>query len=209
MSSAVNKQPVVGLFGTCGESTWREGFIARYNQEDIPFYNPQVAPGTWDPSMAAEEADHLAHDVVQVWPVTEDSYGTGSLVEQGYSIASSLRAPSPLPKFVVVKIDPEPAPHLNDSAARQESVRARKLALAHLRLNESPSVFQVGTMEDMLDTSVKLFNASTVLIDLVKSHNPAFQRFIQGRREADAFRLALQSGQLGKDVLDIAQGGGA
>jgi len=47
------QQLCVGLFGTCGGSTWRNKFIERYNNEDIMFFNPQVEE--WDPSMAAIE----------------------------------------------------------------------------------------------------------------------------------------------------------
>jgi hypothetical protein len=34
------KKPIIGLFGTCGNSTWREDFIELYNNEGLEYYNP-------------------------------------------------------------------------------------------------------------------------------------------------------------------------
>lgn len=153
---ALEEQPIVGLFGTCGNSTFRqEKFIPVYNNLQIPYFNPQVE--NWDPELAEVEADHLAHDVVQTWPVTGETYGAGSLAEQGYSIASSLRTDSPLPKFVIPMIEMKLSDSLTDPVARKESERARRLASSHLHKNASPNVFVVGSLDEMLDTSVTLY----------------------------------------------------
>ena len=66
--STIEAQPVVGLFGTCGDSTFRKDlFIPEYERLGIAYFNPQV--DDWKPEYADVEADHLATDTVQCWPV--------------------------------------------------------------------------------------------------------------------------------------------
>lgn len=203
--SAFEDQPVVGLFGTCGDSTFRQDlFIPAYQELKIPFFNPQVPAGTWKDEYADNEADHLAHDVVQCWPVLGCTYGGGSLGETGFSIASSLRAPTPLPKFIIPMIEMELSDDLTDDVARKESIRARTLVAKHLALNESPNVFVVSSLEEMLETSIILFGAAKALVELGKTKNPAYARFLHGRTQQQAFARALESGNLGQDVTAIA-----
>ena len=201
--SAFEEQPVVGLFGTCGDTTFRqELFIPTYEELGVCYFNPQV--DDWKPELAAIEADHLAHDVVQCWPVLGSTYGSGSLAEQGYSIASSLRAPTPLPKFVIPMIEMDLSDALTDDVTRKESLRARKLAAAHLALNASPNVFVVESLEEMLDVSITLYGAAKSLVELSQSKNPAFQRFMEGRTESEAFAAAIASGNLGRDAATLS-----
>jgi len=202
--SALEEQPVNGMFGTCGESTFRDDlFIPAYKQLDIAYYNPQVAPGTWRPEMADDEADHLAHDMVQTWPVLGITYGAGSLAEQGYSIASSLRADTPFPKFIIPLIELELSDDLTDEVARNESIRARKLATSHLARNASPNVFVVDSLEEMLETSITLHGVAKSLVELSRGNNPAFKRYMEGRREREAFASAMRAGLLGNDAATL------
>lgn len=39
----------IGLFGTCGTTTWRRDFIQTFEDLAIAYYNPQVAE--WDPGI--------------------------------------------------------------------------------------------------------------------------------------------------------------
>ena len=71
-----------GLFGTCGTTTWRQEFIDAYKDFAIDYFNPQVAD--WNPELAVLEAQHLVHDDIIVFPVTAQTYGTGSLAETGF-----------------------------------------------------------------------------------------------------------------------------
>lgn len=202
--SAFEEQPCVGLFGTCGDSTFRQDlFIPEYERQGISYFNPQV--DDWKPELADIESDHLAYDVVQCWPVLGSTYGAGSLAEQGYSIASSLRAPSPLPKFIIPMIELELSESLTDEVARKESLRARKLASTHLANNASPNVYLASSLEEMLEVSVVLFGAAKALVELSRTRNPAYQRFIEGRHANAAFAQALASGNLGTDVAKIAK----
>ncbi|QQS19493.1 hypothetical protein IPL85_04405 [Candidatus Saccharibacteria bacterium] len=203
--SAFEKQPCIGLFGTCGDSTFRQDlFIPEYDRLGIPYFNPQLPAGTWRPECSADEADHLAFDVVQCWPVTGETYGAGSLTEQGYSILASLRSESPYPKFVLPMIELELNPSLDDVVAMNESIRARKLAVAHMALNASPNVFMVTSLEQMLETSVTLYGVAQRLVEATIAYNPAYRRYIQGRREREAYRVAMEAGVFGENAQIIA-----
>jgi len=178
----VEQQPVVGLFGTCGNSTWRqELFIPAYEELGIPYFNPQMPE--WNPELIKVETDHAAYDTVQCWPVLGSTYGCGSLAEQGYSIASSLRARSPLPKYVIAMIEPDLNDDLTDPETRSESLRARKLGIGHMALSESPSFAIVGSLEEMLDVSITAYKAMREIVAVTRRHNPAYQRFQAEQRE--------------------------
>jgi len=200
--SAFEQQPCVGLFGTCGPTTFRQDlFIPEYDRLGINYFNPQVED--WKPELADIESDHLAYDVVQCWPVLGSTYGTGSLAEQGYSIASSLRAPSPLPKFVIAHIAMELDPSLTDEVAAKESMRARKLAKTHLENNLSPNVFVVDSLDEILEKSIILYGVAAQLVELGRSHNPAYRQFMQGRNERQAYAQAMKQGLLGSAATTL------
>ena len=79
----------IGLFGTCGSSAWRESFIKYYSENSIQFFDPIVED--WDPSCAAIESWHLAHDEILIFPITKETYGQGSLSESGFSIIQAMK----------------------------------------------------------------------------------------------------------------------
>ena len=70
---------VIGLFGTCGNSLWRDQFISVYKEKGIEYFNPQKED--WCPEDADIEAQHLVQDEIVLFPVTDESYGCGSLAE--------------------------------------------------------------------------------------------------------------------------------
>lgn len=144
----------IGLFGTCGSSKWRDSFIKTYNNLEISYFNPQVA--NWDPSLAVIEAEHLINDEIILFPVTSETYGTGSLSETGFSILSAIRSNEQ--RYFVIFIDPtvdEALKTVNPTAAK-ESIRARALVRAHLNKQQHPSVFIVNTLDEMFVASVEL-----------------------------------------------------
>ncbi len=183
--SAFEEQPCVGLFGTCGDSTFRqELFIPAYERLGITYFNPQVED--WEPGRADIEADHLVHDVVQCWPVLGSTYGTGSLAEHGFPIASSLHASTPLPKFIISLVEADLDEPLADEVAGRESARARTLSLAHLANVTALNLFRVSSLEEMLEVSIVLSGVAKNLVELARQHNPAYQRFVENRRANQA-----------------------
>jgi len=63
MELQTNFQEAVGLFGTCGGSTWREAYYQFLNERDIPLFDPQIMPAThgreWCEADIENEIRHL------------------------------------------------------------------------------------------------------------------------------------------------------
>lgn len=157
----------IGLFGTCGNSRWRDSFMRRYEELELNYFNPQVE--NWDPSCAEEEAKHLADDEIILFPVTNETYGLGSLSEVGFAILQAIK-PDDRREFVVM-VDPDVTPELSDPLARKESVRARALVKQHLKKLQLPNLYLVDTLDEMLSVSIELHKAVRYLAPL-KRFNP-------------------------------------
>jgi hypothetical protein len=162
----------VGLFGTCGGSTWRAPFIARLDALDIPYFNPQV--DNWTPELADIEAWHLANDRLILFPVTDETFGFGSLAETGFSVQSALALNAN--RFVLLYIAPEVDAALAAAQPEQAdaSRRARKLARAHLAKLANPNVFVATSLPDMLDKMLRLY-AALELLDNVRNEGPGWR----------------------------------
>lgn len=143
--------------------------MAEYQGLKIKYYNPQVAPGTWDPKMANIEAEHLAHDEIILFPVTSESYGLGSLAETGYSILSALKLNGQ--RDVVILIDQTLDQNLMESPEAKASLRARKLVLAHVKKLCLDRVYVVDTMDELLTVSLKLYHCAVIRSEL-RRYNP-------------------------------------
>lgn len=78
------KTDQVGLFGTCGTSTWRLGVIDSLNKEGITSFNPQVP--TWTMECIAIEAFHKKNDEYLMFVITKDTTSVASMVEVAYLI---------------------------------------------------------------------------------------------------------------------------
>lgn len=158
------KKPTIGLFGTCGNSQWREPFITKYKQLGIQFFNPQVKD--WKPELAAVEAQHLANDKIILFPITNETYATVALSEVGFLVLNAIK-PDDRKSFVVM-IQEDLNPELNDPIAREESLRARVLVLEHLRHLRLSNLYIVDTLEEMLDISLKLYQDVEITASLEK-----------------------------------------
>lgn len=157
----------VGLFGTCGGSKWRDPFMSKYQELDIPFFNPQV--DDWTPEMAKEEAKHLAEDTVILFPITGETYATGSLAEVGFSILNAIKLDDR--RDFVILISNELDASLDNEVARKESLRSRALVVEHLKKLRLTNVYIVDTLDQMLEISITLFEAAK-LREPLKSLNP-------------------------------------
>jgi len=155
------------MFGTCGGSKWREPFEARYTAEGINSYNPQVAD--WKPEDAEIEAEHLANDEVILFPVTSETYATGSLSEVGFSILQAIRLDDR--RDFVILIDKTLDELLDNAVARKESLRARALVKQHLKKLRLKNIYLVETLEEMLELSVTLYRIAELRAPFSK-YNP-------------------------------------
>lgn len=151
----------IGLFGTCGTTTWRRDFIQTFDDLAIAYYNPQV--DEWTPDLAKLEARHLVNDDIILFPVTGQTYGTGSLAETGFSILQVLKSiqHAQTHRKVIVYIEQGLDPQLvaDNPVAAKESSRARALVAAHLDHVKDPNVYVVKSMQEMLALSIRLYPA--------------------------------------------------
>lgn len=148
----------IGLFGTCGNSKWREPFMKTYKDLGIEFYNPQVE--NWDPSCAELETFHFRNDKIILFPVTSETYAFGSLAETGFSILSAIQntMKNGEDQNIVLFIDPNLDDELKaNPEAYKDSIRARKLVLSKLDSFRYSNVICVDSLRDMLSKSLLLF----------------------------------------------------
>lgn len=157
----------IGLFGTCGGSKWRDRFIKKYEELGISFFNPQVED--WKPELAAIEAQHLAEDKVILFPVTNETYATGSLSEVGFSILNAIKLDDR--RSFVVMIQMDLVSELADPVACKESLRARALVSEHLRKLRLSNLYVVETLDQMMELSISLYRAAEITFPLEK-YNP-------------------------------------
>lgn len=154
----------IGLFGTCGGSTWRNEFMKKYTERGIAFFNPQV--DDWKPELAEIEAEHLINDEIILFPVTNETFGTGSLAETGFSIMQVINTNDNRSVIIMVDKDLKDELKVADPTASKESTRARALVRAHLKKVNKPNVYIVDSLEDMLEVSLKLHEVHTILSDI-------------------------------------------
>ena len=158
---------IIGMFGTCGNSIWREPFIRKYEELGIPYFNPQVPD--WKEEYAVEEARHLADDEIILCPITGETYATGSLSEVGFSILNAIKLDDRRDFVVMVEMNLDQS--LNDLIARKESLRSRALVYQHLKKLRLKNVYIVETLDQMLEVSIQLYRAAKIREPLEK-YNP-------------------------------------
>lgn len=159
----MNKEVItIGLFGTCRSTKWRDKFIQTYTASEIPYFNPQVSD--WKPEYAKVEAEHLANDNIILFPITSETYGTGSLSEVGFSILNAIKIDDR--RYFVVLIDDNLDESLMDDVARRESLRSRALVREHLKKLNLSNVYMVSTLDEMLKVSLSLYASECAKNDI-------------------------------------------
>lgn len=162
MKTMTNYNPIVGLFGTCGKSTWRKNFISTFSELGISFFNPQVE--NWSTECAETEAQHLVDDDIILFPITNETTGYGSLAETGFSILQTIKfvQGDSKPRLLIIFIDS--ACEVENPADKKASINARALVRAHLRKFKHTTVLEVGSLDEMLTKAVQG-------VDLLKTWN--------------------------------------
>lgn len=160
---------VIGMFGTCGNSKWRLPFIEKYKELGIPYFNPQLPPGQWNPACADVEAEHLAEDEIILCPITGETFALGSLAEVGFSILNAIKLDDR--RDFVVLIDKELDPSIANLPGAQDSLKSRALVRQHLKKQRLKNVYLVETLEQMLEISIELYKAAKIREPFLK-YNP-------------------------------------
>ena len=153
-----NKKTTIGLFGTCGNSTWRDDFISLYKEKGINYFNPQLPEGTWTPECADIENQHFKKDDIILFPVTNETTAFGSLAEVGFSINTLLENPANH-RYFIFMIDDDCI--VADPEQRDASIRSRKLVKSKILESNHPNIFVVHTLDDMRELSLKLYEHIT------------------------------------------------
>ena len=153
-------KPCIGLFGTCGGSPWRNSFKEEYLKKDINFYDPQKE--NWVPEDAVIEADHLANDAIILFPVTSETYGTGSLAEVGFSILNAIKLDDRRDFVVMIEQSLDSKLVHENAIAAKDSLRARALVKQHLNKLRLSNLYVVDNLHDMLEISLKLYEIALI-----------------------------------------------
>lgn len=152
----------IGLFGTCDKHRWRDLFMAKYDLLGITYFNPMV--DDWHPGMVPLEAQHLAEDEVICFPILGWSYAEGSLSELGFGPLKAMR--QNFNRSFIFFIEMTLHERLIDPDRCKASMRGRKLVLGHLSEIAAPNIYVVNSLDQMLETSIELYNTHAKLRDL-------------------------------------------
>ncbi len=150
----------IGMFGTCDNSDWRQFFKDIYNQAGIEYFDPNKEDWSAHADRyAREEAEHLANDEIILFPVLGWSLGQGSLSEMGFGPLRALR--NNKNRSFIVLVDQELHERLDDedAARRKDSLRSRKLVLAHLKQLDLSNIYIVDNLDQMLAVSLEVHAA--------------------------------------------------
>lgn len=145
----------IGLFGTCGNSTWRDEFIERYIAESIPYFNPNKSD--WKPEDAAIEAQHLVTDSIILFPILSETHGLGSLAETGFSVLQAITNLSEN-RYIIILIDPkldEEVFNANPGLGKISN-NTRAIITEHIKKLDLHNVCMVNSLDDMLELSLDL-----------------------------------------------------
>ena len=97
-----NFDEAIGLFGTCGGSTWRVPYHEELSMLEIPLFDPQISVEThgrsWCEADIENEVRHLERNPVLMFKVTGETTGLMSLLE----IVKSIQSPS---RYIIVLIE--------------------------------------------------------------------------------------------------------
>lgn len=152
-----NSNLCIGMFGTCGNSTFRqEILIPNFKSWDVEYFNPQV--DEWKPEDAIIEAEHLANDEIILFPITSETYAQGSLSEVGFSILNAIKLDSRR-DFVIMIENELDTELMKDEDRAKDSLRSRALVLQHLKKLKFDNIYVVNTFKEMLDVTKILYFA--------------------------------------------------
>ncbi len=172
---------IVGLFGTCGKTTFRKDiFIPKFEEIGVEYYNPQLGPGEWSPSCAEVEAEHLASDDIILFPITKDTYGLGSLSEVGFSFLQAVKLNTDRDFIVLIEQDLEPSlmidnrenpKNVTSLELAKESLKMRALVKQHIKRMNMNNVYVVDTLDEMLNLTTELYKIKELLKPLREKYS--------------------------------------
>jgi hypothetical protein len=160
----------VGMFGTCGTSTFRRDiFIPKFEAAGVQYFNPQVE--NWTSDLAAVEAEELREDSIILMPITDETYAEGSLAECGLSAIQALKFNDR--RHIIFLISPVVSDELKKDASRAKaSERSRALIREHLKQLPYRNIFLVDTLEQMAELAIACYDSQLLLEEAERKWNP-------------------------------------
>jgi hypothetical protein len=144
----------IGLFGTCDKSNWRDRFIHAYDKLGIEYFNP--VKEDWTPADAVNEAKHMASDKIILLAVTYDEYSIASLAEIGFAVMNAVLED----RYAVIYLAPKLSKQLAEKDENLARIinNGRAIVGAHLKKLDRPNVYVVSSLDEALETSIRLHN---------------------------------------------------
>lgn len=142
---------VVGLFGTCGNSKWREEVvIPTLDKAGVAYFNPVVSD--WNEEAQKNEVKNAAEDRVIIMAITGETTAIASMAELGWQVYLA----HGVGQKVVVFIEDMP----NDVLASDTgtSLRINKVRALIRKYAEKAvgDVFLVSSLQEAADKAVEL-----------------------------------------------------
>jgi hypothetical protein len=137
----------IGLFGTCGDSRWREDIaIPILEQRQKPYFNPVVP--NWTEEAMKNEVDHAANDKVVMLIITGETNGIASMAESGW-IALQVHM-SERDLVVVIEDCPDTIPdHVRIN-------KTRKLLRNYIQKEDSPCIHLKNSVAEAAEFAANL-----------------------------------------------------
>lgn len=151
-------KPVVGLFGTCGTSTWRESVIAKLESQNITSFNPVVKD--WNEECMKIEAEHAASDQVVMMVITGETTAIASLAESGWIALEAVARGQKIVLFIE-DMPAEKCPAKDEFGGALTPNKTRKLVRSHLAkvVQAYPdNVFLTTSVEDATAKAIELMS---------------------------------------------------
>lgn len=137
------KRKIIGLFGTCGKTTWRRDIaIPLIEKAGKKYFNPQR--DDWSEEHVRVEYDHLMNDKVIVQVITYETGGFGSLAETGWIATGALLRGQKVGFYIEEGLK---------TLLNPEERRARELIKYHIN-NLKGHVYLANSIQDLIKWAV-------------------------------------------------------
>lgn len=125
-------EKTVGLFGTCGNSSWRNLAIEYLEEDGVDYFNPVVE--NYDDAAQQNEVYHFKNDAVIMLVITEETSGIISMAESGWMALATLL--SERQRFFILV-----AKEMPDTEENRQINKCRRLIEKYCKALDSDRVF--------------------------------------------------------------------
>lgn len=142
---------VVGLFGTCGDSKWREQVvIPALEKANIAYFNPVVP--NWNEEAQRNEVEHVASDKVIIMAITGETTGIASMAELGWqALSASERAQN-----LIIFLEDMPNDVKDETGTSLRINKARALIRKYVAAQKCLGIFLVDSLQAAADKAIEI-----------------------------------------------------